>query len=500
MLVLRALCFCLNGCLTIAVRLAESVILRKSSEWCLQRRRKQWIPYLQAFLAVFCFSSLYVIYYQLASNSVPTPTIAVSCITSDIFNFTCETCEKSQSWIPQAALRNRTAWCSQEVEQCRAGKPCRYVTDVDLRVVVLTFNRPCSLSKTLKSVAALHTLRRRVAVHIWVDVPARRLSESQHSSQQQIQTLSPLDNDDDQRHHRVEANEDTLRIADAFVRSYAGGVACVHVQRRHVHITGQWIDTWQPPSSSTKEIALILEDDIDVSPYAYQWLLAVHSQYDAWHNISGYTLQMENTNFFAPDIHPMFGPHSDVAFAYPVIGTWGFSPHPGSWLGFQDWYHTTRAANPSYKPYVSGIVPNDWYQQMELTDKQETMWEMWHIHYTHMMRHWCVYSNLVTFTGLLDVLLSANRQEIGLHFTEKGTENTEYLLRHWEDTFVQFPDSLTMFTYDGDKCKGPNDHLFSSISLEPESFQSDENSAPVRTLDLYSKARLFFSKLLKSSH
>lgn len=370
----------------------------------------------------------------------------------------------TNSGRPPALLSDKAAddWCTREVSNCEPGVPCSYQTTVNLRVIILTYNRPCSLAKTLRSVAALHTLGHSVSVHIWVDVPAATLTSSTDTGKEQ---------DSDSDEGKVVADSDTLRVANAFVKAWsqAGRRACVHVQRAHVHITGQWIDTWQPPTAAN-ELALILEDDIDVSPHAYRWLLAAHSHYGSWANVSGYTLQMENTNFFAPEMRPMSGPPTDAAFAYPVLGTWGFAPRPAAWAAFQRWYHETRSTNASYKPYVEGIVPLRWYHELEDTGREETMWEMWHIHYTYLVRQWCIYPNFAGFTGAANVLLSSNRQEVGLHYAEKGLDNTGNLLHHWDSVFVKFPERLAMYTYDGELCT-------SSVNCPPNLFAVQTSDA-----------------------
>jgi hypothetical protein len=127
---------------------------------------------------------------------------------------------------------------------CVTGKPCEYADDVDFRIIVITYNRAVSLLKLLRSLDDLELDGDRAALEIWIDV-----------------------NDKGQSH------DETVKAARSF--QWKKGPTRVHIQTSHAGIMGQWIDTWRPRPES-KELGIILEDDISVSPMAYRWLKAVH--------------------------------------------------------------------------------------------------------------------------------------------------------------------------------------------------------------------------------
>ena len=313
----------------------------------------------------------------------------------------------------------RQKFCSRDSAHCKTGKPCLYSHSVDLRIIPIVFNRAESLRKCLQSLYDLDTMGDRVVVNIWID-----------------------------RSKNGSINMPTYKVASEFARTWKKGHACVHNQTSNAFINGQWVDTWRPHLKSN-ELAIIIEDDVTISPMTYRWLKYVHRQYGGWQNISGYTLQMENVNFFSGGRRAMSGPKNDTIFMYPVLGTWGFAPHPQSWRRFQDWHHEFYK-NSSVKPYVPGIVPTRWYQMFEGQGTQAAMWEMWHIYYTYLNPQWCVYSNLVSYTGKKDVYLSTNRQEAGLHFgAGESQDSTSNLLRHWNDTYINFPRHPVMYSYNG---------------------------------------------------
>lgn len=135
---------------------------------------------------------------------------------------------------------NATVVVSGEQLDCRPGVPCVYPDRVDLRIIVMTFSREKSLTTLLTSLNKLETDGATVGLEIWID-----------------------------RDKKQQVYKPTVDAANAFV--FALGKKRVHVQQRHVGIYGQWIDTWRPLEGS-QELALMLEDDLSVSPYAWRWV------------------------------------------------------------------------------------------------------------------------------------------------------------------------------------------------------------------------------------
>ena len=120
--------------------------------------------------------------------------------------------------------------------QCASDLPCAYKDEVDFRVVVLGFDRPKSLEKCLDRVRDLKLDGMRVGVEVWLDITV------------------------DGRMHLP-----TYLTAMSFAASWLDGRTCVHVQTKHSHVAKQWLLTWQP-KENTRELALIVEGDVDISP------------------------------------------------------------------------------------------------------------------------------------------------------------------------------------------------------------------------------------------
>lgn len=158
------------------------------------------------------------------------------------------------------------------------------------------------------------------------------------------------------------------------------GATRVHYWKRNVGIIGNWIDTYRPGPHCTnwvncKEVAMILEDDVDLSPMAYRWIKATTRFFSNRTDLNGLTLS---------DVSPIIvrgkrswerlkAPPKEPVFIYHEIGTWGYIPHPKVWRDFQTWFHDVtldswkksndyKPAKSNYKPYVPDIVPDGWYK------------------------------------------------------------------------------------------------------------------------------------------
>jgi hypothetical protein len=285
-----------------------------------------------------------------------------------------------------------------------------YTTELDLRIIVIVYNRARSLLKCLNAINNAQYGGDLVGVEVWVD-PIEE-TNLPHAA--------------------------TLKTAQNF--KFAHGQYNVRVHPTHVGIQGQWMNTWRP-QNDTKEIALILEDDVTVSKYFWRWLKAAHQKYDQETYISGYGLSH-------PGISHASGTTLDVPtsiriYAYRVLCTWGFSPHTAQWRKFQDWFASVeKLAN--FQPLVPGILPTVWFQGEQRFGRERHLWEMWHIFFTNENSLYTVMLN-----SLDRGLLAVNRHEPGLHDGRSGIGAREPLLTKWSETFVKFPDKITKIAYDG---------------------------------------------------
>ena len=296
----------------------------------------------------------------------------------------------------------------------------QYDTRVDLRVIVLTYNRPKSLSKCLKSLSSLVTDGYRVAMDIWIDVD---------------ETL------------RVDG--ETLKTAASF--NWTQGPVTVWVHSKHVGLFGQWIYTWRPvtvnKTATPGELALYVEDDVDISPYAYRFLRHLHGFYSSDQNISVYALQDISQLLQQKKIRK---PRNDPIFMHTLPGTWGMAPRPERWAEFQDWFHK-QSQVPGFRPYVDKAeYHTNKYKDLEKKGRQNTLWSMWFIYFMESRKLYSVFSNLPTFIGKPGCSLSSNRREKGLHFNgQKNQRLIPRLLTYWDPSVVKFPKTPKLYDYQG---------------------------------------------------
>ncbi len=283
--------------------------------------------------------------------------------------------------------------------------------DVDLRIIVIVYDRAESLYKCLSSLneAVFEDDLDVISLEIWIDRSTEGI-----------------------------VNQDTLQVAIDF--KFIHGTKYVHIQKHHVGIQGQWTNTWRPRIGS-KEIGLILEDDVDVSWYFWRWLKAAHHAYHGRKYISGYGLSH-------PGMAHKTGDWLDIpldihTYLYRVICTWGYSPDATSWRHYQEWFYQ-QEQNSTFLPLVPGILPTKWFLSERKKGKGRNLWEIWHICYTH-------FSNPTQYTVMLNTphegLLAVNRHETGLH--DSGGVPRELLCVHWKDSYLDFPDNPPRFGYDG---------------------------------------------------
>lgn len=324
--------------------------------------------------------------------------------------------------------------------------PCPDYGDVvDFRIIVLACNRPDALRMLLDSLDTLHLDGATSAVDIWID-----------------------------RNKHGVVNNLTVDVARSF--TWKGGASRVHIWPRHVGIYGQWIDTWCPAPytnvdttgahGAPQELALMLEEDIVVSPMAWRWLKAAEKTFGHRLDVAGYSLQSEGVLTARGSRTKLHTKPTHHSHAYRVLGTWGFAPHAARWAEFRQWYY--RVINEGiltgkpFKPYVDNIVMTLWYKNFERTGRSDSMWSMWFVYFADENGLFTIYNNFHQYLGQKNrtgenLLALHNVKFGGLHYAAAKhidmkrlrVENDKRLLSTWEDDFGVFPADMQKFEFDG---------------------------------------------------
>lgn len=283
--------------------------------------------------------------------------------------------------------------------------------NVDLRIIVLTFNRPQSLKRLLRSLNDAYYFNDTVVLEIWID---RSNDGNIHTETFLVASTVPFDK----------------------------GEKSIYNHSKNVGLYGQWMGTWQP-SEIMNEIGIIFEDDVSVSPWFYHYLKIVHQKYQHREDINGYSLQINIKHGKKNGILNVS--QSNNVFLYPVIGTSGFSPKKNNWIKFTNWY-TKR--NKYTLPLVPEIYkPTQWYKQFLIENKTHTMWTMWHIYFAHKNKEWTLYPNLPK-----NQAFSINWMEKGLHLDKTiRLKGDIKLLKDWEPKLNKLPENPIFIDTDGDQ-------------------------------------------------
>lgn len=288
-----------------------------------------------------------------------------------------------------------------------------------LRILVLTMNRKASLERLLKSLDNSFYQENRVDLDIWVDV-----------------------------HHASNIDPDTSSLSENFV--WRHGIKKVHYQDKNAGLRGQWLYTWgkSVPGGlrpGLKEKCLILEDDLEVSPYFFLWLMEAHKNYSSRAEINGFTLQRAQLCAKNGCSTLNGGPHKFEKgnFGYHLVGSWGFSPILDHWIKFLKWVE--KLDESTNKPYIAGLTPTSWYKNEERKGKcpgNSCIWTILHIKYceTHYDRFTVYAKTSERFT------LASNWRERGLHFGAKSKVDFPFLNQR-DNAIFEFSENLKLADY-----------------------------------------------------
>ncbi|WAR09640.1 hypothetical protein MAR_034716 [Mya arenaria] len=177
--------------------------------------------------------------------------------------------------------------------------------------------------------------------------------------------------------------EDTLtgKTAEEFVLKHGHFEVLQHSQ--HVGIYGQWFATWKPRANSS-EIAVILEDDLTVSPHFYKYLKLVHKKFDNIPEINGFSLQ-------------------GISIKH-AIGTWVFSPSRDNWINFLEWFAQVNQ-DKTFQPYVAGNVVTMWFKTFQAQGRADGEQSIFHIYHSWKFKEYTLYPNFKDYHRISPSLL-----------------------------------------------------------------------------------------------
>jgi len=233
-------------------------------------------------------------------------------------------------------------------------------------------------------------------------------------------------------------SDGALRIAEQ--QAWAFGEKRIMKASQNGGLARSWFTAWQPTSDADR--ALILEDDVEVSPLFYRWLKAAWHAYSPPSGISevpdlgGISLQRQT---LVPQ-----GPHKRMViengfepYLYKLVGSIGYSPHPARWREFTAWVNSVDFEKVDVS--VPGLVTTSWWHWF----KRRSMW-------TQHWIWWCNKDKLFTLYASLrgKKTLAAHWREKGEHHTNVGTRDFLLATETSEVPLGNFPAVLNRYGWD----------------------------------------------------
>ena len=220
-------------------------------------------------------------------------------------------------------------------------------------------------------------------------------------------------------------------------------------------IVGQWLNAWVPGTddlvgvdSITKHVALVLEDDVQVSPRFYAWVKPLIERYAVRQHHSrlfgigleavkapvGVTVTQPHGSL---DTHKLLGARH--LYLYQQLCSWGTILFPSVWTEFLDWFHN-QPANAT--PCVPTLESNRWWAR-----NPGSVWTAWFHRFAYERG---VYGLYVNFPGARGAALSNNSREAGEHFGAVATAAAQasVLVEAGPPHVQQLPDLADLDVFD----------------------------------------------------
>lgn len=208
-----------------------------------------------------------------------------------------------------------------------------------------------------------------------------------------------------------------LSHADQF--KWLHGPKEVHFRSKNAGIQGQWIEAWWP--STDDEFALVVEDDMELSPLFYRYLRSVVATY--FYNPVNFDPSVFGISLQRPRLVAGTGgstlavDNSTRLYLYQMIGTWGQLLFPNPWKEFRIWYeiHKTKG----FKPVLEGMITNKWYKKLG-----ERIWTPWFIKFVHARHYYNLYTNF-----LQERALSVSHRDAGVNYKSNTGPDSQLIVK-----------------------------------------------------------------------
>jgi len=212
------------------------------------------------------------------------------------------------------------------------------------------------------------------------------------------------------------------------------GSVQVQIANTNMGLRQAWLEAWQPQTLDDR--AIILEDDITVSPLWYQWIQAMYDHYGHRHDLAGFSLQRQQLVPLKERSGVKVHHNDNEPFLYNLVGSIGYAPNAQVWRDFIEWTKCSLCKGQEQDVSIPELIVTDWYKKTN----QRMMWTQ---HFTYFTKHY----NLFTLYQF-----PSNSKCMGAHWRAKGAHfgsslGQDFQTAQQEDFEFNFPQVLTRYDW-----------------------------------------------------
>ena len=267
-----------------------------------------------------------------------------------------------------------------------------------LTIRIITMDRPLSLQRLLASLNDAYYDGDTVNIEFYVDKPNPTADKTR--------------------------NKAVVQIVQEF--EWKHGIVRKNFEKQNAGIFKMWVRHFPVNESSTAvQPFLVLEDDVEVSPFFYLWTKRVLLTYGphAEGNLYGFTIQRSHSIIgvrkgerWLETFHDKSVPSSSLFYRYQLLSTWGQIFFPNHWNAFVDWALVAKNQT-GFHPCIPYLVCNEWYWKAS-----KKIWSIWFNYYVYHSGLTNLYINYNHLDKYKNYALLINHRENGLHYFSKPKE------------------------------------------------------------------------------
>eukprot|EP01036_Dinobryon_divergens_P031478 gene31478-40880_t len=282
-----------------------------------------------------------------------------------------------------------------------AARPSSPINNIALTIRIITMDRPTSLKRLLTSLTKAHYDNDAVHIEFYVDKPKSAADQTKHQA--------------------------VIDIVKAF--KWKHGSVQRNFEKQNAGIFKMWVRPFpvKTDESAAQPFLMVLEDDIEVSPFFYTWaknMLLTYAPH-AEGNLYGFTIQRSHGIIgtkkgenWVESYHDRNVSTAAPFYRYQLLSTWGQIFFPRHWNAFVNWAVVAKN-QVGFKPCVPYLVSNYWYKA-----NPQKIWSIWFNYFVYHSGLTNLYINFNHLSSVTNYALLLNYRENGLHYSSKSNITT----------------------------------------------------------------------------